>query len=286
MAQFDEKKAYAEQEEIYFDDGREEALVAFVQAKSGVQNHPSKILDAIDEYGRKHKYLMNVGEDKGRIVTDLIRKVKPKVMVELGGYCGYSTILFANVLKEIGGHRFYSLEQSPKFGKNIETLVKLAGLDDIVEVVVGGSTERLRKLHDDGKLKQIDMMFLDHFKPLYTTDLKLCETLGLIKKGTVLAADNVIKPGNPRYLKYVRSTPQDKRMALQAGDPEVVASEAFKQFSITHAALYGSEEIPKDETSGNANMIYKSDMVHSFEPTGVPDGIEITYCMGEESPSQ
>lgn len=213
---------------------------------------------------------MNVGEDKGRIVSDLIRKHKPKVMVELGGYCGYSTILFANVLKEAGGGKFYSLEQSPKFGKNIKTLVKLAGLDDIVEVVVGGSTESLRKLHDDGKLEQIDMMFLDHYKPLYTTDLKLCESLGLIKKGTVLAADNVIKPGNPRYLKYVRSTPEEKRMALKAGDPEVNASEAFKQFSITHAALYGSEEIPKSETEGNPNIIYQSDMVHSFEPTGVP----------------
>jgi catechol O-methyltransferase len=39
------------------------------------------------------------------------------------------------------------------------------------------------------------MMFLDHYKPAYTTDLKLCEELGLIHKGTVLAADNVIKPG-------------------------------------------------------------------------------------------
>lgn len=246
-----------------------------MQAKTGVQNQPSKVLAAIDEYGRKHKYLMNVGEDKGRIVSDLIRERKPKVMVELGGYCGYSTILFANVLRETAGQKLFSLEQSPKFGKIIQTLVKLAGLDDIVEVVVGGSTESLQKLHDRGKLPQIDIMFLDHFKPLYTTDLKLCETLGLIKKGTVLAADNVIKPGNPRYLKYVRSTPEEKRMALKAGDPEVNASEAFKEFSITHAALYGSEEIPKNETSGNPNMVYKSDMVHSFEPTGIPVGFRL-----------
>lgn len=253
-------------------------MVAFVQAKSGVQNQPSKILDAIDEYGRNHKYLMNVGEDKGRIVSNLIREVKPKVMVELGGYCGYSTILFANVLREAGGQKFFSLERSPKFGKNIKTLVKLAGLDDIVEVVVGGSTGSLQKLHDDGKLKQIDMMFLDHYKPLYTTDLKLCESLGMIKKGTLLAADNVIKPGNPRYLKYVRSTPQEKRMALKAGDPEVNASEEFKKFSITHAALYGSEEIPESETAGNPNIIYRSDIVHSFEPTGVPVSLPSTHC--------
>lgn len=244
--------------------------MAFVQAKPGVQNQPLKILAAIDEYGRKHRYLMNVGEDKGRIVSNLIREAKPKVMLELGGYCGYSTILFANVMREVGGQKFFSLEKSLKFGKIIKTLVKLAGLDDIVEVVVGSSTESIQRLHDNGQLKQVDMMFLDHFKPLYTTDLKLCESLGMIKKGTVLAADNVIKPGNPRYLQYVRSTPKEKRMALKAGDAEVNASEEFQKFSITHAVLYGSEEIPKSETCGNPNLVYQSDIVHSFEPTGVP----------------
>jgi catechol O-methyltransferase len=58
------------------------------------------------------------------------------------------------------------------------------------------------------------MMFLDHYKPAYATDLQLCESLGLIVKGTALAADNVIQPGNPPYLNYVRSSVHQKRMAL------------------------------------------------------------------------
>ena len=39
------------------------------------------MLAAIDEYGRKQKYLMNVGEDKGKIVSNLIAEVKPQTMV-------------------------------------------------------------------------------------------------------------------------------------------------------------------------------------------------------------
>ena len=31
---------------------------------------------------------MNVGEDKGKIVSSLIAERKPEVMVELGGYVG------------------------------------------------------------------------------------------------------------------------------------------------------------------------------------------------------
>jgi catechol O-methyltransferase len=61
-------------------------------------------------------------------------------------------------------------------------------------------------------------MFLDHLKPMYTPDLKLCEYLGLVKVGTVLVADNMVKPGNPPYHEYVNSTPEEKMMDAEGLD--------------------------------------------------------------------
>ena len=92
MPEFDQSKAYAEQEEqVYFDDGREIDLLHFVYNKPDIdeiRGSPSKVLQAIDEFGRQKKYLMNVGEDKGKIVSDLIAEVKPEVMVSRdGGLC-------------------------------------------------------------------------------------------------------------------------------------------------------------------------------------------------------
>lgn len=84
MTQFDEKKAYAEQKDVFFDDGREIELLHFVYGRPNlneIRGSPQKVLQAIDEYARTKKYLMNVGEDKGKIVTDLIAEVKPKTMV-------------------------------------------------------------------------------------------------------------------------------------------------------------------------------------------------------------
>lgn len=86
MSEFDQSKAYAPQEEgtSFFDDGREIELLHFVYSHpnlDGIRGSPKNVLGAIDEYGRTKKYLMNVGEDKGRIVTDLIAEVKPKTMV-------------------------------------------------------------------------------------------------------------------------------------------------------------------------------------------------------------
>jgi hypothetical protein len=48
--------------------------------------------------------------------------------------------------------------------------------------------------------------YTHHFtlQDLYLTDLQLMEKLGIVKKGTVVAADNVVYPGAPGYLEYVQ----------------------------------------------------------------------------------
>ncbi|KAI8955793.1 S-adenosyl-L-methionine-dependent methyltransferase [Xylaria longipes] len=246
--------AYQPQEDVYFDDGRELELLQFVLDHPDVEQfkgNPQKVLDAIDEFGRTRKYLMNVGEYKSKTVVGLIKARKPQVMVELGGYVGYSAIAFATALREAGGNIYYSLEKNPGFGKVITKLVDLAGLGDMVKVVVGSSSESLRQLHADGALAHIDLLFLDHYKPLYTDDLKICEELGLIQVDTILAADNVVKPGNPQYLEYVRSSVRKKR---------------------ENAAMVAGSGL-----RGDPNLLYESRLVEGWEPSGVPVCLHI-FC--------
>ncbi|KAI0025791.1 catechol O-methyltransferase [Xylariomycetidae sp. FL0641] len=252
-------EAYQPQEEVFFDDGREIELLHYVYNRPDVEQirgKPQKVLDAIDQFGREKKYLMNVGEYKSKTVVELIKKEKPEVMVELGGYVGYSAIAFAAALKAAGGKRYFSLEKNPEFGGVIAMLVDLAGLSDVVRVVVGSSSDSLRRLFTEGVLQQIDLLFLDHYKPAYTADLKLCEELGLVSEGSVYAADNVVKPGNPPYLEYVRSTVEQKRERYDNSN----------------------EPGPK----GNPNFIYESKFVEGWEPSGVPDALEITRFVGVE----
>ena len=203
-----------------------------------IRGSPEKVLAKIDEYATTKKYLMNVGQDKGRIVCDLIRQRKPEIMVELGGYVGYSALLFGNALRKAGGKRYHSLEKNPVFGAIVASLVDLAGLSDIVKVHVGASDASLKRLHSNGVLNRIDLLFLDHYKPAYVTDLQLCEKLRLIGPGSVLAADNVVSPGNPPYLEYVRSSTKEK------------------------AASIGGK--------GNPKLVYDSQLHQSWEPTGDP----------------
>ena len=228
------------------------------------------MLETIDEYGRTKKYLMNVGDNKGKIVCNLILERKPQVMVELGGYIGYSAILFGDTVRRAGGKKFFSLERNPEFATIIMSLADLAGLSDFVKVVVGSSADAIKRLHVDGSLQHIDLMFLDHYKPAYMTDLKLCEHLGLVTPGTVLAADNVIKPGNPPYLEYVRSSVSQKRERYHSGETDGDDTASFdNRYKKQYENRVGEESLSAN-VKGNPNLIYRSKLVRSFEPTGVP----------------
>ena len=151
----------------------------------------------------------------------------------------------------------------------ISSLVDLAGLDDIVKVEIGSSDASIKRLYDTGKLTHIDLMFLDHYKPAYKTDLKLCEELKLVTPGTVLAADNVITPGNPPYLEYVRSSVAEKRKAGQAPNGYTAQGSGIAEKTVNQYAQRG-ESTALSNSPGNPDLVYDSKLVNSFEPTGVP----------------
>ena len=244
---------------------------------SSEERTPEAVLRLIDDYGEKHKYLMNVGSNKGSVVTDVIAQRKPSCMIEFGSYIGYSTILFASAVRNNGGKQYVSFERDPKFASVAQALVILAGLDDIVSFVVGSSSKNLFAEHAGSRLKGVDMMFLDHYKPAYVRDLKICESLGLITPGTVLAADNVISPGNPSYLEYVRSSPEEKEHKLkESGKKGAQIDSRFQQKTVNQ---YSDVEEDDAFAPGDPRIVYQSRLVHGNEPTGEPDGVEVTTCI-------
>jgi catechol O-methyltransferase len=157
---------------------------------------------------------------------------------------------------------------NPEFAAVIMSLVDLAGLSDIVKVVVGSSDVSLGRLRGQGRLTHIDLLFLDHYKPAYVTDLKLCEEWGLISPGSVLVADNVIKPGNPPYLSYVRSSVEEKKRnaasVMEHGADGHMPDKTMRQYE----KRYGIPSL--DKRKGNPNLVYESMLINSFEPTGIP----------------
>ena len=223
-----------------------------------LRGNPKKVIAAIDTFAQTVTGLINIGQSKGEIVTALISQHKPATMLELGGYIGYSAIMFGDALRQAGGKKYYSVEKNPLFAAVAASLVDLAGLRDVVQVIVGTGAEGIQRLVDDGMLQgtesQLGMVFLDHHKPSYTADLKLAEHLGLVGPHSVLVADNMILPGNPPYAEWVRATTAEKK--------EMIAGASAA------------------DVTGNPNLRYRSRSIISYEPSGMEDALEITECLG------
>ncbi|KAJ5171121.1 S-adenosyl-L-methionine-dependent methyltransferase [Penicillium coprophilum] len=192
-------------------DGREVALLEYIynhHALEKLRGSPPAILDVIDEFAAQEKFLINIGPDKAEKVREIVQQGKPTVLVELGGYIGYSAIYFGEAMRQAQGTqkdlRLWSLEFDPLIASIAMNLIDLAGLSDIVKVVVGSASDSLKRLHAKKELIAIDLLFLDHVEDLYVADLKICEDLGLLKPSALVLADNVLRPGAPQYREYVR----------------------------------------------------------------------------------
>lgn len=133
----------------------------------------------------------------------------PKVLVELGGYIGYSAVAWGIFLKELNyndaaGIKVYSVESDAKFVPIIKAIVELADLSDVVEAVEGLSYDVLRALKEKDEAFIIDVLFLDHWDKYYRSDLELCVELGMLKPGSLIMADNTDFPGAPEYMDFIR----------------------------------------------------------------------------------
>jgi len=174
-------------------------------------------------------------------------------MIELGGYVGYSAILFGDAVRSNGGKRYLSLEVNPENAAVANMLVELAGLRDFVSIVVGSSNKSLIQLIQvEKKISQIELLFIDHWKDLYLPDLWLLEELNVLKPGvSVLVADNVLMPGAPEYLEWVRASPAQKREILEK------RKLALSQDGVVSIARSDTTIDPKC-VLGNPNLVYET----------------------------
>lgn len=191
---------------IYPQDGREKGLLAHLLSHpelDKIRNRPTAILSEIDRWAAEHGYcMMTIGTERSKPIVDLIHECEPHIMAELGGYIGYSAILFGNEVRRTGGTQYLSLESNGEYASIAKELVQLAGLGDFVQILVGPGSESLVRLSEAG-YKKFDILFMDHAERLYLSDLKLVEELRLVESGAFVVADNVESYLAKEYVRWV-----------------------------------------------------------------------------------
>ncbi|XP_003229115.1 transmembrane O-methyltransferase homolog [Anolis carolinensis] len=169
-----------------------------------IPGDPQHILETFDQWSTHCEYLSNLGPQKAKILERLIYEKAPLTVLELGTYCGYGTVVIAQALPL--GARVYTVEMDSRKAAVAEKVIRLAGFDDdTVELIVGSSEEVIPQLKEKHGLFHVDLVFMDHWKRCYLRDLQLLEAHGLLPEGASILADNVIFPGAPHFLQYVKA---------------------------------------------------------------------------------
>jgi len=161
-------------------------------------NEVDKILKVIEELANKES-LPIVGPEKGRVLVDVLREIKPKRVLEIGALIGYSVILMG---KELGDDaNIITIEKDEVEATIAEDNIKTAALKPKIDVIIGNALKILPNLEGE-----FDFIFIDAAKREYIKYLKLIENK--LHKGSVIVADNAgsFAESMKEYLNYVRSS--------------------------------------------------------------------------------
>lgn len=182
-------------------DGREAAAADFVETRAR-PGDLDDVIATIDRFAYEHSYLINVGDEKGLLLDDAVRRVDPKTALELGTYCGYGALRIARAAPQA---RVFSVELSAANAEVARRIWAHAGVADRITCVVGTIGDGGATLDAlDFAPGELDFLFLDHDKDAYLTDLRSILDRGWLRTGAVVVADNVGIPGAPRYRAYMK----------------------------------------------------------------------------------
>src|SRR5438093_3097278 len=156
------------------------------------------VMREIEEMG-KRSFIPSIGPVKGRIIAEVVAKLKPRKILEVGSLYGYSAILIAK--NSPAKAEITTVEKNPEHARMTEQNVERAKLEDQIKVVKGDAKEILPTLPGP-----FDLVFLDAEKTQYLDYLKAVEDK--LHQGSVVVADNVgvFQDQMQNYLHYVRNT--------------------------------------------------------------------------------
>jgi catechol O-methyltransferase len=185
-------------------DGRETALEKYVVAST----RPGDVDDAIrviDHFCRHVSYLINVGDQKGKILDNAVERTEPRRLLELGTYCGYSALRMARAMPREA--RLYSLEFNTANAVIARRILPHAGVDDRVTVLVGtlgDGGESIRSLRREYSFTPRVARPGLLGENAYLSDLELILAGRWLDPGSVVVADNILVPGAPAYRAHMR----------------------------------------------------------------------------------
>ena len=170
--------------------------------------------------------MLSITRNIGLFYNIFLRSTGAKNILEIGTSVGYSTIWFAEALRENLGTKIISLEQDSKKIERAKKNFVTAGVEQYIEILQGDALETLSKISNQKEsLSKFDFIFIDADKERYIQYFDM--SLPLLKKGGVIGADNIVYPERfnelmKDYVNHVKNIPNVRTVTIPIDNGEEI----------------------------------------------------------------
>lgn len=126
------------------------------------------------------------GHFQGRLLSMLSKMIRPKTILEIGTYTGYSAICLAEGLAEDG--KLITIDINAEQEERIRKYIAEAGMENKIQFIIGDAFNIIKTLP-----QKFDLVFIDADKPNYLKYYK--QVIGIVNTGGFIIADNVLWSG-------------------------------------------------------------------------------------------
>ena len=130
---------------------------------------------------------MASGHLQGRLLKMLVEMIRPKRILEVGTFSGYSAISMAEGLDDDG--RLYTFEINDEMEDFTRPWIEGSSVADKIEFIIGDALTEAHKLGIE-----FDMAFIDGDKRIYCECYEM--VLNILKPGGFILADNTLWDGH------------------------------------------------------------------------------------------
>ena len=150
--------------------------------------------------------MMNIGPDQGKFLNLLIKIHKPKRILEVGSYFGYSSIWMGRAARDIDA-QLVCVEKSAEQVEIIRNYIEQDQLTNNMQIIAASGVDQMQKFIDADK--SFDMVFIDADKGNYSNYLDLAAQL--LPQGGLVLVDNTIWYGKVADQNFEDNTTQSIR---------------------------------------------------------------------------
>jgi len=132
------------------------------------------------------------GQVQGRLLSMLSHMLRPKRILELGTFTGYSALCLAEGLPEDG--KLVTIEHNDELEDRIRRNLAKSPLGDKIELIIGDAVEVIRSQKSEFSNQLFDLVFMDADKREYCAYLEA--VYPLVPVGGFIIADNTLWDGH------------------------------------------------------------------------------------------